>query len=411
MSIYATALAHYKRANWKEAVTALDKLPLKKFKEKEWVLHGSAMSELHDTAAAIESFKNALRANQKSVHAMQNLARLYQESGDFDRARKIYGNMPTKAYENLTTYMNKGEFYKLVGEFDSALECFNKSISKVARPENSLSPRNAAQTIMRLLVLCYLTNDYKALLRIMRLLSSDTIKQNTDRAAAAYIQLVLKLTNENGYLQSEEVDSCENYIFAIGESHILPLHNQIVELKGIKYKIQSKWIEGLKAFHFGNPLENTYKQSLISIAESLPEAAKVILVAGEIDTRIDSGIIPASAKMNKSAENVASDTAADYVSFIQRTLTTNDVLFWGVPKLPESSAGQKAEYQVTESIIKSFNERLKQRACSNGYLFCDTYAASNELGTNAYWDRRHLKGETIRRVFDKYLVSPDKSSD
>jgi hypothetical protein len=71
----------------------------------------------------------------------------------------------------------------------------------------------------------------------------------------------------------------------------LSSHCNIVEINNLKYVCRSNWIVGCKQWHLGNSFENEYKYKFRKIINSITSSHNILLAIGEIDFRVDDGIL------------------------------------------------------------------------------------------------------------------------
>jgi tetratricopeptide (TPR) repeat protein len=70
----------------------------------------------------IETFKKVLSLDKNNVGALQNLAELSKEEGNFQRAIKIYKNILELDRKNISAHINMAMIYDLQGYTEEAFE-------------------------------------------------------------------------------------------------------------------------------------------------------------------------------------------------------------------------------------------------------------------------------------------------
>ena len=96
--------------------------------------------------------------------------------------------------------------------------------------------------------------------------------------------------HENKYFDSTVIIFSKS-LYVIGESHALESHRLNVQNSDSNFLCVSQLIVGCKQWHLGHSNKNQYKTKFESIINSLPKYSDVLLAIGEIDCRLDSGII------------------------------------------------------------------------------------------------------------------------
>src|SRR5690606_23580570 len=81
--------------------------------------------------------------------------------------------------------------------------------------------------------------------------------------------------------------------FVIGESHCLSAHGLVTQHAGSAQRWTARWIPGCKQWHLASPAPNKYKFHFERVVSELPQAPTLLLTFGEIDCRLDEGILRA----------------------------------------------------------------------------------------------------------------------
>ena len=87
-------------------------------------------------------------------------------------------------------------------------------------------------------------------------------------------------------------------------------------------------------WQLGNPNKNKYKSQFEDIFSSIPKSSEVLLTIGEIDCRLDSGIIKHSKKYpGKDIQVIISSTVGNYLDYIHQNNFDykHKIIIQGVP--------------------------------------------------------------------------------
>lgn len=91
---------------------------------------------------------------------------------------------------------------------------------------------------------------------------------------------------------AKKKDDGTDRLYVIGESHSLESHGCSVLISGREHLCEARWIWNCMQWHLANGTKNFFKARFEDIVSRLPIASNVLLTIGEIDCRIDSGILP-----------------------------------------------------------------------------------------------------------------------
>ena len=202
-------------------------------------------------------------------------------------------------------------------------------------------------------------------------------------------------------------------LYVIGESHSLVGHCLRVQRFGRDFFCNANLIKGCKQWHLGNPTKNKYKYKFESIFFSLPKSSEVLITIGEIDCRLDSGVIAHNRKFpEKDMEFIIATTIENYLTYIvnNNVIYQHNIIIQGVP-CPNIDARNHTEENVEELIwvIKKFNFELKNRAIDKGFEFLDVHQFTDRGDgfSNAVWhiDSTHLSPEGFMEAWSRFVPS------
>ena len=179
----------------------------------------------------------------------------------------------------------------------------------------------------------------------------------------------------------------------IGESHCLAAAWTCVDLGGELHRARPHLVMGAKAWHFASAERNDHKQNLHRIVASLPQGAKALFLFGEIDSRIDDGILRHVQRHGAAdMETIAVDTAVGYVRHVAALCRERGLraCFQGIPAPAIAYRGVTAAARDRHLyLVRFLNAALRTFAEEEGCGFIDVYSLS--AGEDGYaHGRAHL---------------------
>src|SRR5262249_10468469 len=151
-------------------------------------------------------------------------------------------------------------------------------------------------------------------------------------AYANYLTKLLRYAEDAGAAAS---GSTGPILPVIGDSHCLSYHGVAASLDGTSYVTSARLIMGCKAWHLGNPQPNLYKWLLGSIVGNLREGSTALGCFGEIDCRLDEGILPYYRKQGGDLQHLITDEAGRFVDYVAKAAAPRrlKLVFVNVPAL------------------------------------------------------------------------------
>jgi hypothetical protein len=218
-----------------------------------------------------------------------------------------------------------------------------------------------------------------------------------------YIGKLVKYQEENSDLYNK---THEHLIYVIGESHCLSPAHLIVNLAEKDYKIIPRFVSGCKIHHIISSYKNQYNAGFNILINNISNNSKVLFCFGEIDCRIDEGIM---SFYNKNPtidiETHIKQMISKYITLLLKKASEKqlDILIQGVPapNINLSNIDQK-EKNCFLHIVRYFNHQLKNECSKYAIKFLDVYnLTTNEYGaSNGLYnlDGHHLKPHYINMV-------------
>lgn len=157
---------------------------------------------------------------------------------------------------------------------------------------------------------------------------------------------------------------------------------------------------------------NKFKTKFESIFNSLPKSSEILLCIGEIDCRLNSGIILHSNKHpEKNISHLITSTINNYLRYILKinNCSEHNIIIQGVP-CPNIDTKELSNKKLALliDVVKRFNIELKNKSKEMGFGFLDVYKLTDRGDglSNAIWhiDNNHLSPEGIQKAWKEYTI-------
>lgn len=377
---------------------------------------------------AIMFYQEALKVQPNYVEAYNNLASALLKIGKNKEAIEACRKAVKIKPNHSEAYSNMGTALISIGENDEAIEACKRALSiqptlreatatlvtifiqSVNGEDIEELSRTQDTYLMKVLVIIH-AFIHKSFLRCESLIFELRKKLEIDldywlskdkdkKFITAYLEFIDGL-NSNMLVQEQSLkhDMCQDTIYHIGESHSLTFAHQVVSLGKRSYTVKPLIIFGTKAWHLGNKNENQYKTYFQNYIESLEENAHIILSFGEIDCRVDEGIIKYHLKTKCKLEDIVSQTVQNYIAYTELILKKRQIkrVYMGIPAPVIKVDNDLSAIRV--EIVRLFNEELMKTAKERELSFVDVYKLTvNKDGTSNLQymcDDFHLKSSTF----------------
>jgi Flp pilus assembly protein TadD len=401
---------------------------------------GITLEELDRLGEAEASYTQAIALKPDYAEAHSNLGNTLTELGRLDEAEANHTQAIALKPDYAPAHSNLGATLQELGRLDEAEASYTQAIAlkpDYAEALHNLSivqsyMNNLEAEIVSLQNIMQIDADNFGLragvnLAICNFLEGDFADSKTHLLAVAKIQEKTSsiFKNEKVYwrylldiLSWHEKKYLDDYsrktdktLYVIGESHSLVSHHLHVQSSESVILCEARLIKGCKQWHLGNSNKNEYKNKFESIFCSLPKSSEVLLAIGEIDCRLDSGIIKHKNKFpKKEIEGIIVTTVETYLTYIEKNNSDyqHKIIIQGVP-CPNIDTETCSEKEVTQliEVIKKFNCELKNKSRERGFGFLDVNKLTDRGDgfSNAIWhiDGIHLSPDGMLEAWRRYF--------
>ena len=204
----------------------------------------------------------------------------------------------------------------------------------------------------------------------------------------AYKNFITALGDLNPSIK-EPLNKIENKVaYHLGESHCLSFANKNIKINNEDFFVKPIITIGLKAWHLSEKKHDKQRSFFISQLKKIPDNSKILISIGEIDTRIDEGIISYFKKSNKNLKIIIEETVHGYIDFIENYFRNKNIekFYFTVaaPYIQKDSPEFNPELcKLRIEVIKTFNEILISYIKKFNAHYIDTYNFTcNDYGEN-----------------------------
>ena len=405
-----------------------------------WLNYGNTLKNLGRFLDAEASYRNALRLSSDNADAYSNLGVVLIKLKRIKEAEKCFKKALLLQPKHAECHYNTANLYREKGLLEDALNHYKCAMQ--FRLNYAAAYLNAAITVGymddpqgQLILFEKLKqiddNSYGLRatvgLAICHFLSFDFAKSRDHLKKSLEIEETqsLKLKNEKIYHRylSKILDWHTNEVIArpatkevkplyvIGESHSLSYHGIIISLLGKEYRCKAHLIQGCKQWHLASAKKNQFKFQFKKIFKKLPKHSEVIITIGEIDCRLDDGIMRYFSKNpNVSLQKIITNTIENFLNFILglNSQYKHQIVIQGVPcpVIDELKLSKLRIEQLIE-VISAFNKILKLESLDKGFGFLDVHTLTNNgdgLSNNTWHiDDIHLSGHGVMTACEDHF--------
>jgi tetratricopeptide (TPR) repeat protein len=429
---------------------------------------GVALMEQGNEREAEEHYRQALAINPRFPEALMNLAIVLQQRGEFADAVAHYRRALELRPNYAVAHFNLGNALLERGNLNEALARYQHALALtagVAPPTRAFAPIDSVrQAVNRARALypaeepCFMNlvraNCWRTPAQDWRVLCAAALEQanlsepsrfellvrtgisqwlaDERTALADTLRAAGEASSAIGPTRSREIKNSRAYanflanlsrhaeaagpgasearapeVAVVGDSHSLCFHGIGPELEGTPYRAGAQLVMGCKAWHLASPEPNLYKWRLSGILDALPENSPIVCCFGEIDCRLDEGILPYYRRTGGDLEQLISEETRRYVAYLAVAATPRRLkpTLVGVPapyldalaaEHLDASADDKS---LLIDIVKMFNMCLRRAGEQHGLRMIDVFAISagpdGAASGDQHIDPYHLKPEAL----------------
>ena len=367
---------------------------------------GNTLKELNRLEEAEASYREAIALKPDYALAHNNLGITLQDMGRLEASEASYRK----------AIAVKSEYAEAIFNLSVVLDYMNNVDESVLLLENVLEIDKSNQGLkaaVHLAIFKFLENNSSDCKKL--LLSNQKIQQKTSlkfQNQKTYQDYLLKILTQNENKSLTYIaPKVEKKLYVIGESHSLVSHGLHIQGSGGGFLCQSFLIQGCKQSDLGSDNNNQYKNKFDGIFCSLPQSNEILLAIGEIDCRLDSGIIKHRNKYpEKNIVELIKTTVENYLDYIFKlnSDTGHNIIIQGVP-CPNIDTKYIPREKVLEliDVIREFNMVLKDKSNNMEFGFLDLHKLTDRGDgfSNTIWhlDTNHLSPEAMHEAWRIYL--------
>ena len=341
---------------------------------------------------AINAFYRAIQISPNQIGLRINGAILLYKNGEISSALDHYEFILQDHPDHYPTLLLTGEMLSQTPSLQKAEIMLNNYL--VYAPKDN--PQSGhLQAAVNLLIISYLNFDLEKcyeMIYIIRVMvgkgytKSISVEANRTfvRAFSRLIKKHLELLEEHSELKKDVLNdngiktNDNQQIIHIGDSHCFAFAHQTIRYNGSISRIHPRIIKGAKAWHFCQEYNNSYKTAFKLHVDDFPEKSLVWISFGEIDCRMNEGILHYCKKYNQDIEFVSAYTAKGYFYWIHKMLSSSKhrQCYFGVPA-PSKDYVKRFEPRDEDlrlKIIHSFNSSLEDCCKKVNIRYLDIYS-------------------------------------
>ena len=342
---------------------------------------------------ALEHYQLAIKYHPEYTEAHYNLASLFYVNCNFSEAQKEYAETIKQNPHYSKAYVGLSGVFQSVDKIDKATEILKEYLEY---------DTSNSEILILLAIYSWIDNDVKVCEQFFSKIEDKTfdVKNPQDKfdfAYKAFIEKLIAFRKRHLDLYTDDIRLPVLYI--IGDSHCLSYSNLKVIYKGKIHRTVSKINIGCKAWHLSANQNNKYKEQFNNIVSNLQREAEVLVIFGEIDCRLDDGILKHYEKVHSDLSCTIAALVKRYVDHVEKSCKYNNIkaLYSLVPApIFDESVSDDKRGQL-KNVISLFNGAL-QNLLPNSRLY-DTFSITvdtdGESNQKYHLDGWHLSPITI----------------
>ena len=357
---------------------------------------GKMLMDLKRTEDAIIKYKKAIKFNPNLEEAHCNLGYALFGLGRLKESEKSYKDALELNPCYVEALWNLSINFNYMNLLEEEINILNKIL--LIDPNNTGLRAGVSLAICNFLKGNFLKSK-NYLFSSNKIHNKKSSDLKSDKIYQKYLTKIFKIRRNDFF--SDYNQKTKDILYVIGESHSLSSHYLSVNHLGRDFFCMSKLIKGCKQWHLGCEINNEYKYQFEVLFKSLPKASEVLLMFGEIDCRIDAGIVEHKNKYpNKNLNNIIISTIDNYLNYVLEVNSEygHNIIIQGVPcpNIDTKLYSEEAIFQLTYSV-KTLNKQLKKKSKQLGFGFLDLYELTDRGDglSNKKWhmDNYHLSSQ------------------
>ena len=367
---------------------------------------GAALNDLGRLGEAEISHRQAIAFKPDYAEAHSNLGNALKDLGRLEEAEASYRQAIALKPDFARALSN----FSLLCMFLNRQEDSKEYLKKVMKIDTGVFGLKAA---VNLAILSFLDSDLdQARLLINNAQSILKNKSKLLKNEVIYYIYLNRLLNwrkeNNGHFN----DQFGLIINVIGESHSLSSHGIQIQHLNEDFLCKAHWIAGCKQWHLGNSHSNQYKEKFKRIVQSLPDRVKILMSIGEIDCRLDEGLLKHLKEYpEKTQSTLIQSTVENYLTYVYKITKPKliHVIIQGVP-CPNIDPDKVEINDLSKliNLIKEFNAVLSEKSTKIGFEFLDLHKLTDKGDgfSNGLWniDAHHLSPTGMLEAWRRHLA-------
>ena len=365
---------------------------------------GITLRKLRKTKEAEMNFRKAITLEPDFAGAHNNLANILKEFGNLEDAENSYETAIALKRDYREAMLNLSSVYDYMNDYVKAVNIYEKLFK-------SNLDNFGLRAGIALSIFSFLETDFvksrEYLTGSSKINSDLSSKSRNEKIYYGYLSKILDWHNKSLNKKNNRNDK---KLYVVGESHSLVSHSLSVKFSNVDFLCEAKLIMGCKQWHLGNPNKNQYKRKFEMIFDDIPKNSHVLLTIGEIDCRINDGILKhKKKKLLNYVKPLIHSTIENYINYICKinSVYKHNIIIQGVPcpNIREDDISKEERSELIE-LIRSFNSLLKTKAKENKFGFLDVGKLTDRGDgySNRIWhiDEIHLSPEGMLQSWNNY---------
>ncbi|MDG2139959.1 MAG: tetratricopeptide repeat protein [Gammaproteobacteria bacterium] len=367
---------------------------------------GLTLKELGREEEAVASYTRAAELNTSDAEPLNNLGVSLKKLRRYEEAEASFRRAIALRQEYAEAHFNLGVMLQKLSRLEASATSYRKAIA--LKPDYAEAMMNLAYVLdythgldeeicllenliksdpddfglraaVNLAILKFLDNDIlgckKYLSASSKIEDKHSSEYRNEKIYRFYLSKILK--SREVYPADDDDNGNRKNLHVIGESHSLTSHQLVIQASGNEYLCKSSLIQNCRQWELGRADINPFKVKFESIFNLLPSASQVLLAIGEIDCRIDGGILRHKAKnKEKDLSELILSTVENYLIYVANinSYRRHRIIIQGVP-CPniKTENYSKDEIATLVGMIKEFNVELENQSANMGFDFLDLH--------------------------------------